>query len=483
MGKARVAPLKLVTIPRLELTAAVVAVKIDKMLHQELQVPLQQSIFWTDSTTVLRYIDSENCSFQNLRCEQNLVDPRSNQAITMEVCQNNGKSCRSSQQGLKAKGLTQGGTWINGPEFLLDNECDWSEQPVRMKESLQNDPEIKNGATVNMIKVEENMKPIDKLISYYSDWHKLKRSVAWILKVKENLWKLKEERKEVSGKIRETEKDPEKARSKLEQQMKKFKATEKKSLTLDDLIVAESEIIKFSQRQQFGEEIKVLEKGKQLSRSSQLFKLDPILQDGTLRVGGRLNKSAMPENAKHPTIISKHSRVATLILRDIHQRTGHCGRSYVLAQLRCRYWIPQANSAVRKIINKCTVCRRINGKVGEQKMANLPEDRLLPDKPPFTIPVLISSGRLMSSGAVVQSKDTAWCSLVSLSERCTSKLQIALTRTPALMQFVVLCAGEVKLPSCVLTTAQILWLLKESWEKPFNGWIMTRLKRPCNQRE
>ncbi len=48
--------------------------------------------------------------------------------------------------------------------------------------------------------------------------------------MKENLWKLKEERKEVSGKIRETEKDPEKARSKLEQQMKKFKATEKNHL-------------------------------------------------------------------------------------------------------------------------------------------------------------------------------------------------------------------------------------------------------------
>lgn len=54
MDKSRVAPLKQVTIPRLELTAAVVAVKVDKMLQEEMQVHLQQSVFWTDSTTVLK---------------------------------------------------------------------------------------------------------------------------------------------------------------------------------------------------------------------------------------------------------------------------------------------------------------------------------------------------------------------------------------------------------------------------------------------
>lgn len=37
--------------------------------------------------------------------------------------------------------------------------------------------------------------------------------------------------------------------------------------------------------------------------------------------------SAMPESVKHPVILSKDSRVVMLILRDIHQRTGHSGRS------------------------------------------------------------------------------------------------------------------------------------------------------------
>ena len=62
-GKARVAPLKRMTIPRLELTAAMLAVKIDRMLKTELQIPLTASTFWTDSTSVLKFIKSDTQRF------------------------------------------------------------------------------------------------------------------------------------------------------------------------------------------------------------------------------------------------------------------------------------------------------------------------------------------------------------------------------------------------------------------------------------
>ena len=56
MGKARVALLKQVTIPRLELAAAVLAVRLDKMLSAQLQLNLSESVFWSDCMTVLKYI-------------------------------------------------------------------------------------------------------------------------------------------------------------------------------------------------------------------------------------------------------------------------------------------------------------------------------------------------------------------------------------------------------------------------------------------
>lgn len=63
LGKARVTPVKAVTIPRLELTAACLAARVDAMLKAELQIQLDESVFWTDSTSVLKYINNEDRRF------------------------------------------------------------------------------------------------------------------------------------------------------------------------------------------------------------------------------------------------------------------------------------------------------------------------------------------------------------------------------------------------------------------------------------
>ena len=141
---------------------------------------------------------------------------------------------------------------------------------------------------------------------------------------------------------------------------------------------AEHAIICFVQGQRFKDEIASLKAGNNVKKNSQLYKLDPVWEDGVLRVGGRLSKAALPEETKHPVILSKDLYVSMLILHYIHQQLGHRGRNHMLCHLRKKYWITNANTAARKVMSKCVTCRC------HREIANLPTERVLPDEAPFT---------------------------------------------------------------------------------------------------
>ena len=63
-GKLRVVPVKYISIPRLELTAATLSVKVSDMLRRGLDIPLASEEFWTDSQVVLGYISNETQRFK-----------------------------------------------------------------------------------------------------------------------------------------------------------------------------------------------------------------------------------------------------------------------------------------------------------------------------------------------------------------------------------------------------------------------------------
>ena len=385
MGKARVAPLKCVTIPRLELTAAVVAVRMDQMLRRELQVPLQDSIFWTDSTTVLRYIGNQHSRFKTFVANRVTMIREHSHPSQWHYVKSAENPADQASRGMRVRDFVEGKTWLQGPGFLLKSQEDWPELPYMMDISVE-DPEVKSCAVgVEEDAPQQQASSLNKLISNFSDWTRIKRAVAWFLKLRRTLLELREERKAFTDKIKQSEICPNKRDMLATAHMKMFRWTLKPALLdIEDLEEAEKELIRVCQIQTYPEEIMALQTKGYVKKNSPIYKLDPLLKDGIVRVGGRLSRLSLPEETKHPAILSKGSPVAALILQHIHKQIGHCGRNYMLSKLRTKYWIPQASSLIRGIISRCTVCRRLNSRTGEQKMADLPLDRIIPDQPPFT---------------------------------------------------------------------------------------------------
>lgn len=120
------------------------------------------------------------------------------------------------------------------------------------------------------------------------------------------------------------------------------------------------------------------------SPSSPLAKLDPYTDsNGVIRVGGRLNLSDVLGQVIHPTILPRTGHVTNLIIKHF-QKVQHQGRGMTTNEIRASgYWIVGAISVVPSAIRRCVTCRRLRGTVEEQRMAELPYDRLEP-APPFT---------------------------------------------------------------------------------------------------
>ena len=170
-------------------------------------------------------------------------------------------------------------------------------------------------------------------------------------------------------------------------------------ITVEELEKAEDAIIKCSQAQAYGKETSVIndvmsldesdlkKKQKQkkmgIKKTSSIHKLSPFLSQGILRVGGRLSRANLPQSTKHPYILPRRSHITMLIICDVHKRLGHAGRGHVMAALREKYWIMGANSAVLHYLYKCVICRRIQATPSEQRMSDLPKERVNP-APTFT---------------------------------------------------------------------------------------------------
>ena len=157
------------------------------------------------------------------------------------------------------------------------------------------------------------------------------------------------------------------------------------SLTVTELELSRNKIFMLMQQSRFANVISQLRQGLKVGRNDSLIKLDPFLHtDGLLHVGGRLRRSNMEFNMKHPIVLPKDSEVTKSLLRFHHEGTFHSGRGMTVNEIRSNgLWIINVNSLVRQVIHQCVICRNLRGAIVQQKMSDLPTDRM-ESAPPFT---------------------------------------------------------------------------------------------------
>ena len=371
-SKGRLAPLKSMTIPRLELQAAILAVRMDSVLREELQLDLNESVFWVDSEIVLKYIKNEKNRY-HVFVANRVSEIRS----LTKPSQWNHISGLLNVSDIITRGIDSQrlmtSEWFEGPSFLKSFKSDWKIDDVNCDLDVS-DPEVKP-ETLMYSKVQTHccatdiqQHPIDVMIMYYSSWYKLKRAVCWWLRLKSCL---RSKRSSLQG-----------------------------PLSVNELKSCEIFVIKHVQSQFYGNEVDRLLNGEQLLKSSRIRDLSPLIdKDGVLRVGGRIKHSMFQYDFKHPIVIPHKSPVALLIARDQHD-FAHVGTEWTLSMLRDKYWITKARHVLRNVKSNCIKCKKLRGKTCVQRMADLPEERMIPDKAPFSYvgtdcfgPILVKLGR------------------------------------------------------------------------------------------
>ncbi|XP_078364199.1 uncharacterized protein LOC144648546 [Oculina patagonica] len=347
MSKSRVAPIKEVSLPRLELLAAVVNARLLKFVVDTLQIKINRVVCWTDSMVTLHWIRGRSSQWKPFVANrvseiQSTWDPE-----CWHYCASEDNPADLLTRGSNCDKLMSSGLWWNGPQWL---SLPLEYQPIQhqSEDSPPNACEEERRVTHAFTSV--TVKPLIDM-SRYGTWMKLIRVTAYVLRA-----------------------------------VKVFKAKCKSPVTelsAEEMQQAELKCCMWIQQDVYKEDYEQLKAGEALPKSSRLLKLDPYYDraDQVVRVGGRLHFADIPEETKHQVILPHgHSEVAKMIV-DVHKQMFHAGPETILSTLRQRIWLTQGRREVKRIIRKCVTCQKQRVGPCDQKMGLLPEERVTPSLP------------------------------------------------------------------------------------------------------
>ena len=357
MSKGRVAPLKRLTLPRLELLGCLMAARLVQFVLRALRLPqITPYVCWTDSMIALGWIRGSPQRWKQFVANR----VTEIQDLTSVECWSH---CRSGDnpadlltRGVLAETLLTSSLWFRGPDWLLEQGAVSGDSEEEEESPLSLPPEETAAGDVGTLVAADAGKGGEAAtflnVERYGTLSKATRVVGWMMRFVRNVRCL------------DSRCDGE--------------------LSTDELTAARDQLFRLVQADSFAGEIRALKEGKSVPTDSPIHRLALFLGDGgLLRIRGRLQFSELSYEEKHPVILPK-GRVAALLVREQHLLMKHAGVSTLITAVRSAFWIVGLRSIARRVVRKCVSCRKHDSKACSEQAAPLPQDRSS-QAPPFSV--------------------------------------------------------------------------------------------------